>query len=119
MAIDEDEDFDVILARTHIILLTDNGVYYRLASTSSKPVDFIPWEDQPKDLLDQSQHAIYKAYKCDPTNHRLPPNFFADMAWSQEFLRRVLAGEPIPRTPTILRNVGLFGDRDARQGLFT
>ncbi|CAE7237241.1 unnamed protein product, partial [Symbiodinium sp. CCMP2456] len=113
LAIDEDEDFDAILARTHIILLTDNGVYYRLASTPSKPVDVIPWEHQRKDLLGQPQHAIYKTYKCGPTNHRLPPNFSADMAWSQEFLRRVLAGEPVPGTPTILCNVGLFEDRDA------
>ncbi|CAE7338682.1 unnamed protein product, partial [Symbiodinium sp. KB8] len=86
LAIDEDEDFDAILAGTHIILLTDNGVYYRLASTSSKPVAFIPREYQPKDLLDQSQHAIYKAYTCDPTSRPLPPNFSAHMAWSQEVL---------------------------------
>ena len=48
LAIDEDEDFDAILARTHIILLTDNGVYYRLASTSSKPVDFTHGKINPK-----------------------------------------------------------------------
>ena len=32
-AVDEAEDLDAILARTHLIVLTDNGIYHRVAST--------------------------------------------------------------------------------------
>ena len=63
LAVDEDEDMDAILARTHLIVITDSGVYYRVASTSKDPVSFMLWDPkEPKDLVAASQHHIFKQY---------------------------------------------------------
>ena len=40
-AVDDSEDMAAILARTHIILLTETGVYYRVASTEKVKVECI------------------------------------------------------------------------------
>ena len=72
-AVEEAEDLDAILARTHLIVLTDNGIYYRTASPGKGSVDFIAWDNEPKDLLTPSQHAIFKSYKMNPQGHQLPP----------------------------------------------
>ena len=54
---------DAILARTHLIVITDSGVYYRVASTSKDPVSFMLWDPkEPKDLVAASQHHIFKQY---------------------------------------------------------
>ncbi|CAE7432933.1 unnamed protein product [Symbiodinium sp. CCMP2456] len=93
-AVDEDEDMDAILARTHLIVITNSGVYHRLASTSKDPVNFMPWDpNEPKDLVSASQHHIFKEYKMNPHIHKYPPSYYEDLAWSQEFLRRLLHGE--------------------------
>ena len=110
--VDDDEDMAAILARTHLIVLTDNGIYYRVAATSTSPVPFIEWEkDQPKDLLVPSYHAIFKAYKLNPSQHQLPDCYHEDCAWSQEMLRRLLNGETIPRSHTIRTPTSPFGER--------
>ena len=97
------------MARTHLIVITDNGTYHRLAPTSKDPVPFIRWEDgMPKDLLDPWQQAIFKAYKMDPHSKIYPLSYHEDMAWSQEFLRKVLNGETVPRTMTVIHASG-FG----------
>ena len=117
--VEEKEDMDAIMARTHLIVITDNGIYHRLASTSKDPVPFIRWEDgMPKDLLDPSQQAIFKAYKMDPRSKIYPPSYHEDMAWSQEFLRKVLNGETIPRTISIIHASG-FGMHRTRLVLKT
>ena len=108
LAVDEDEDMDAILARTHIVLLTDSGIYYRIAGTSKDPVDFIEWGTDPKDLLAPSQHMIFKQYKMNPRLYKYPEEYFRDLVWSQELLRRVLNGETIPRSSTVLGS-SLFG----------
>ena len=69
LAVDEDEDLDAILAKTHLIVLTESGVYHRVASTSKDPVNFIEWDsNQPKDLMAPSQHAIFKKVQDEPTS---------------------------------------------------
>lgn len=115
--IEDSEDMAAILARTHIIVLTDNGVYYRVASTEKVNVHCIPWNTQEmKDILAPEYKPIFKAYKADPENHVLPEGYHADSIWSQELLRKLLQGEHVPRTVTI-RGRGLFSDavRDVQQ----
>ena len=90
-AVDEVEDMDAIMARTHFIVITDNGIYYRVAATTKTSINFIPWGNEPKDLLAQSQVEIFKAYKLNPHGHKLPPSYHEDCAWSQEVLRRLLS----------------------------
>ena len=108
--VEDTEDMAAIFARTHLIVLTDKGVYWRLAGTDKEDVQFIPWPDnQSKDLLVDSQKPIFQAYKKDPEAHALPANFHEDSVWSQELLRKLLSGEEIPRTVTV-RGVSLFGN---------
>ena len=108
--VDDMEDMNAILARTHIIVITENGVYWRVASTQHENVNFIEWpEDRPKDLLAPSQKPIFEAYKRDPHKHTLPPNFIEDSIWSQTLLKKLFNGETIPRSYTIRTPAPLFG----------
>ena len=108
--VEDSEEMAAILARTHVIVLTDNGVYYRLASTEKSRVQCIPWpRTEMKDILAMEYKPIFKAYKADPENHTLPEGYHADSVWSQELLRKLLQGEPIPQTITV-RHRGLFGE---------
>ncbi|CAJ1377361.1 unnamed protein product [Effrenium voratum] len=68
--VDDMEDMNAILARTHIIVITD--------------------------LLAPSQKPIFEAYKRDPHKHTLPPNFIEDSIWSQTLLKKLFNGETIP-----------------------
>ena len=93
-----------------MILLTDHGVYWRVASTKKEPVNFIQWpENESCDLLAEDQQRIFQAYKADPANHKLPATYHEDMVWSVEVLGRLIAGEPIPPIITHVRHTGLFG----------
>ena len=107
--VEDIEDSAAILARTHLIVLTEKGVYWRLAGTGKEDVPFTLWpENESKYLLVAAQKPIFKAYKKDPAAHTLPSNFHEDCVWSQELLRKVLSGEVVPRTITI-RGMSLFG----------
>ena len=93
-----------------MILLTDHGVYWRVASTKKEPVNFIEWpEHESCDLLAEDQQRIFQTYKADPANHKLPPTYHEDMVWSVEVLGRLIAGEPVPPIITYTRHTGLFG----------
>ena len=101
-SVTDDEDMDAVLTRTHIILITAHGVYYRVAAVDKLRVNFIEWpENQPHDLLAAEQKPIFLAYKKDPTHHTLPERFHEDMIWSQALLRRLVNGEAVPKTITI------------------
>ena len=107
--VDNMEDMAAIIARTHIIVITDNGVYWRLAGAQKSKVKFVPWPaGEPIDILAPSQKPVFAAYKKNPSNHTLPPNFHADMVWSHEVLGRLFRGEHVPRTMTV-RGCSLFG----------
>lgn len=112
--VEDAEDMAAILARTHVIVLTENGVYYRVASTEKGNVDFIAWQNpQMKDILAPEYKPIFEAYKADPQAHVLPEGYHADSIWSQELLRKLLRGEPVARTITV-RQRGLF-DENVRE----
>ena len=96
-AVEDPEDMDAIMARTHLIVITDHGLYFRVANTSKDPVGFIRWEENaPKDLLSSTQTSVFKQYKMNPDKHQLPPSYHEDCLWSQEVLRRLLHGESVP-----------------------
>ena len=103
-----------ILARTHLIVLTDNGTYYRVASTEKGIVNFITWHTPDmKDILAPEYKPIFRAYKADPESHVLPDGYHADSIWSQELLRKLLRGESVPKTIAV-RQRGLF-DENVRE----
>ena len=107
--VEDAQDMAAILPRTHLIVLTDSGVYYRVASTQEQAVQFLTWPDSTdRDLLAASYRPVFHAYKKNPSMQTLPESFHADSAWSQELLRRLLNGESIPRTMTI-RGHSVFG----------
>lgn len=107
-AVEAKEDMAAILARTHVIVLTENGVYYRVSNTQKVDVPFIQWpEPSIKDILAEEHKPIFKAYRQNPSGHSLPDNYHADVIWSQELLRKLLNGESVPRTITI-RRASLF-----------
>eukprot|EP00438_Fugacium_kawagutii_P036447 Skav213608 [mRNA] locus=scaffold1971:113239:115468:+ [translate_table: standard] len=112
--IEDPQDMAAILARTHLIVLTDNGVYYRIASTEEKNVDFIKWPNSnERDLLAPAYRPVFQAYKKNPSDHTLPEAYHADSAWSQELLRRLLNGARIPRTVTTRSYANVFGETRA------
>ena len=109
-AVDSPEDMDAIMTRTHVILITENGIFWRVASTHKKDVSFIAWpQRETPDILVPDQLPIFKEYKANPGNHQLPPGFHEDSVWSQEVLRRLISGEQVPKIVTIHRHQGLFG----------
>ena len=102
LVVEESEDMDAILARTHLIAIADTGIYHRVGSAANDPVKFISWDEKPKDLMASCQPDIFKKYKMNPHLQEYPPCYWQDFAWSQE-----LAGETIPRSCTILRSTNL------------
>ena len=107
--VEDPEDMNAILARTHLIVLTDAAVYWRLARADKGDVDFITWPaNEPRDLLAEDQKVIFQEYKRNPDGHCLPPRFHEDAIWSQELIGKLLRGEDIPRTITV-RQQSLFG----------
>ena len=116
-AVEDDEDMDAILARTHLIVITDSGLYYRLASTSKDPVSFIAWDPkEPKDLMDAAHQPIFRKYKMNPHLQEHPENYDEDLAWSQELLRRLLNGEKYPSSITVRLATNVFGTSSERLG---
>ena len=60
--IDEAEDMDAIIARTHIIVITDHGIYWRLAHPQHRTVPFVQWpENEPHDLLSRRKKTFSEA----------------------------------------------------------
>ena len=53
----------------------------------------------------------------NPHIHKYPASYCEDLAWSQEFLRRLLHGERVPETITVVQPVNTFSESSARQGL--
>lgn len=107
--IEDPEDMSAILARTHLIGLTDAAVYFRFANTDKGDVDFITWpNNEPRDLLTPEQKLVFQEYKKNPDGHTLPQRFHEDAVWSQELIRKLMRGEYVPRTITI-RGRALFG----------
>lgn len=72
--IDAAGDMAAILARTHIIVIADHGVCWRVASTGNENVRFT---SGTRSFLMISLHLI-KLYKKDPFNHSLPQHFHED-----------------------------------------
>lgn len=113
-AVDSMEDMDAIMSRTHVILITNHGLFWRVASTRKDNVNFIEWpQNELQDLLAPEQVPIFKQYRSNPSNHQLPPSFHEDSVWSQEVLRRLICGEEVPKIITINTRGGLFGGEAA------
>lgn len=99
--VEDSEDMSAILARTHLIVLTDSAVYWCLARADKGDVDFITWpSNEPRDLLTHEQKLIFQDYKANPDGHCLLPRFHEDAVRSQELIRKLLRGET-SRVPSL------------------
>ena len=103
--VEDAEDMAAILARMHVIVLTENGVYYRVASTEKGNVDFIAWQNpQMKDILAPEYKPIFKAYKADPEAHVLPEGYHADLSGPKSCFANFFEGNQLPE-PLLFVNV--------------
>ena len=89
------------------------------ASTEKLKVECIPWpRSGMKDILAEEYKPIFKAYKANPENHALPDGYHADSVWSRELLRKLLQGEDIPKTITIVASLVRTSWRFSRPHVF-
>ena len=96
----DDEDIEALLRRTGIIVITETEIVFRVASREKDPVPAIPWQkDEEVDIFVPEVKEIMQAYKngC----RELPATYDADVVWSQEYLKRCMAGTVIPRSRTV------------------
>ena len=101
-ACDNDEDMQAIVARAHIIVVTEKHIFHRVATPEKTQVPFFEFPDMNnRDLFSDESKPAWRAYKQNPTHEVYPANFQEDTVWSQEFLRRLIRGEPLPPTLTV------------------
>lgn len=101
-AVKEPADFEAILARSHILVLTDKHIFYRHAEPRHVHVPFIQWPNlNQKDLLSEETRPDWLEYKRNPGSQTYPARYHEDAIWSQEYLKRVIRGEPIPIVATV------------------
>lgn len=88
--VEDAEDMAAIFARTHLIVLTEQAVYWRVAGTDKGDVAFIPWaKGQSKDIQTSflmrinMQKPFFHVYKKDQDARALPPNQLpSQIAWT-------------------------------------
>ena len=98
------EDVMAYINRMHIVLLTDNWIYWRLADAGDANVPRMEWptpDPKKRDLFVPEVREILKAYKKD--NKYRPAQYESDFAWDVELVRMLSRGERPPRTTTITR----------------
>jgi hypothetical protein len=101
-------DLRAVLKRTHFILFTEKWIYCRPGTMEHVRVNRMQWPDmKDRDLIASSHRPIYGGYRKGKTE--MPMGFVEDTVWSQEFLRKVIAGESIPK-PVSIRGPTLFGE---------
>lgn len=114
-SVDSLDDMDAIMARTHMVVITDHGVYWRVAHYQApRPLYSMARRRPPRPASPRPSPHL-QGIQSNPRKHSLPPNFDAGTVWSQTILRRLVAGEPVPKFETIITNGGLFGDAPAVQ----
>ncbi|CAK0881766.1 unnamed protein product [Prorocentrum cordatum] len=105
-----EEDFNAILARAHVIVVTDLGVHWRVASANLQDgAEFMP-RPNPRNP-DLFASAVRDT--TSPAIRPLPSDYAEKMAWSIGYMSNVVAGLDVPTIATI-RVAPIFGDGPAR-----
>ncbi|CAK0808384.1 unnamed protein product [Prorocentrum cordatum] len=103
-------DVEAHMARSNIVLLTDDWMYLWLASTTKDPAPRFPWPVPEKpDLCTPETTPILKRFKKDHTF--APPDYGAHMKWAVAAMKKLARGEDIGRSRAV-RGPTLF-DQDA------
>ena len=117
------EDVEAIFKRNAIVLFTEKRVFIRAPGEEHDDVPFkhYPWPEK-KDLLTEHCKPTMAAYKKG--GRVLPQNFKVDMDWSVQLLRRVLKGEPLPKTlmvtgtsPTVIGRIAITERKPFRDAI--
>jgi hypothetical protein len=97
-AITDEEDLLAILARTHVVVISDETVFWRFASEDKNPVPFRLWPKNVKpDLFSLEAKPAMKAYKENPNARVYCADFQEKREWSQVFLQKCIYGEEMPK----------------------
>jgi hypothetical protein len=104
-------DLAAVLKRTHFLLFTDKWIYCRPGTMKQVRVNRMQWPDMDdRGLIAPAYRHIYGRYRKGKSE--VPMCLAEDTVWSQEFLRKAIAGESIPK-PVSIRGPTLFGgDRE-------
>ena len=103
-------DVEAYMARSNIVVLTEDWMYLWLASTTKDPVPRFQWPVPEKpDLFTPETTPVLKRFKKDQTF--APPDYDAHMKWAVAAMKKLARGEDIKRGKTI-RGPTLF-DQDA------
>ena len=109
----DDEDLLAVLARTHVVVLTNKRVYFRHASEEEARVPWFTYTNPKKpDLFNQKCKAAFGEYKKDPTKPVYPAYFDEDINWSMGYVKRLLNGQDVPDLPTV-SGAAIFPAADA------
>ncbi|CAK0837766.1 unnamed protein product [Prorocentrum cordatum] len=105
-----EDDFNVILARAHVIAVTDLGVHWRVASANLQDgAEFMPWPNPRSPDLFVSEVRD----TTSPAIRPLPSDYAEKMAWSIGYMSNVVAGLDVPTIATV-HVAPIFGDGPAR-----
>ncbi|CAK0848279.1 unnamed protein product, partial [Prorocentrum cordatum] len=103
-------DVEAYAARSNVVPLSPNWVYFRAASTTREPVPRFPWPVPAKpDLFAPETYDILKAFKKDQT--RVPSDYDQHMRWAVAAMKKLARGEELGQSSTV-RGPMLF-DQDA------
>ncbi|CAK0861487.1 unnamed protein product [Prorocentrum cordatum] len=105
-----EEDFHAVLARAHVIVVTDLGVHWRVASANLQDgAEFMPWPNPRSPDLFVSEVRD----TTSPAIRPLPSDYAEKMAWSIGCMSNVVAGLDVPTIATV-HVAPIFGDGPAR-----
>ena len=105
-----EEDFNAVLARSHVVVVTDLGVHWRVASADLEDgAEFMPWPNpRAPDLF-----ASEVRDTSSPAVRPLPSDYADKMEWSIGYMRSLVEGRDVPTVATV-RIASMFGDGPGR-----
>ena len=107
----DDEDIRAFKRRFHMIVITEDGIFHRSATKKSVRVERIHWTPgEDKDIFMPHVQELYSKAK-NGLLKEVPPNYAEDLAWSQQYLKKAMKGEPM--RPNMLIAPGVPGSRPA------
>eukprot|EP00959_Pyramimonas_sp_CCMP1952_P355768 7451381-Pyramimonas_sp.AAC.1 len=87
-------DVEAYMARSNVVLLSPNRVYFRAASTTKEPAPRFPRPVPAKpDLFTPETCDILTAFKKDQT--RVPSDYDQHMRWAVAAMKKLARGEEL------------------------
>lgn len=101
-SINDEEDMLAVVARTHIVVCSEEVVLWRTAREEAKPAFFqVLAKGREAGSVQHGMQTSIKAYRDNPNARVFSEDFQWKRVWSQVFLRKSIYGEPLPPILTI------------------